>query len=107
MKFNESCNSTAKATIVCRDSNDCESSNHHAAKGAGYYEQKAYNPTIKVICEINGVTLRTVKSIDTKVEILIDGELFNRYPSVKVAETFFVDFADISKAKFKKIACLA
>ena len=87
----------------------CEQSNNglRASHSGGYYEQRAYNPTIKVICSVNGVTLRTVKSIDTKVEILVDGVLFNRYPSVKVAEAFFIDFADISKAKFKKLACLA
>ena len=99
-------NSTARATIACRDSHNCES-NNHSAKGCGYYEQRAYNPTIKVVCAINGYTLRTVKSVDVKYEILEDGELLNRYPSLKVATQFFVDFAGITNAKFKKIACLA
>ena len=98
--YNETFNE--KNTIACRN-NGAEIEVH----GCGKYEQKAYNPIVKVICSINGVTLRTVKSVDTKVEILVDGELFNRYPSVKVAETFFIDFAGISKAKYKKIACLA
>ena len=89
--------------IACRNNGDSS----FRTTGCGYYEQKAYNPTIKVVCAINGYTLRTVKSVDVKYEILEDGELLNRYPSLKVATQFFVDFAGITNAKFKKIACLA
>lgn len=103
MKLADTYNSTARPVISCRDNYNCES-NNHIAKGCGYYEQKAYNPTIKVICECNGVTLRTVQSVDTKFEILMDGVLTNRYPSLKVAEQFFMDFAGIGKAKYKKLA---
>lgn len=106
MNLADTYNTTARPTIACRDSHNCES-NHHSAKGCGHYDQKAYNPTIKVICEANGFVLRTVKSLDVKYEILEDGELINRYPSLKIATQFFVDFADITNAKFKKIACLA
>jgi hypothetical protein len=103
MNLADTYNTTARPTISCRDSHNCES-NHHSAKGCGHYEQKAYNPTVKVICEVNGVTLRPVQSIDTKFEILFDGVLANRYPSLKVATQFFIDLAGITPTKFKKLA---
>ena len=89
--------------IACRNNGDSS----FRTTGCGTYNQKAYNPTIKVVCEANGVMLRTVKSVDVKFEVWMDGELINRYPSLKIAQAFFIDFAGISKSKFKKIACLA
>ena len=73
------------------------------ARGCGDYTQKAYNPTIKTVAKINGFELRTIESIGVKYEILWDDEVLNRYPSLKTAETFFIDFAGISKAKYNKI----
>lgn len=77
--------------------------NDHAARGCGYYEQHAYAPKITTIAEAEGFTLRTIESVGTKYEILWDGEVLNRYPSLTTAETFFMDFAGITKAKYKKI----
>lgn len=73
------------------------------AHGAGHYEQHAYNPIIKTIAEAEGFILRSIESVDTKYEILWDGELLNHYPNLKTAEAFFIDFAGISKAKYNKI----
>ena len=73
------------------------------ARGCGAYDQKAYNPTIKTVAKINGFELRTIESVGVKYEILWDDEVLNRYPSLKTAETFFIDFAGISKAKYNKI----
>ena len=81
--------------------------NDHAACGCGYYEQRAYAPKITTIAEAEGFTLRTIESVGTKYEILWDGEVLNRYPSLKTAETFFMDFAGITKAKYKKIKKVA
>ena len=106
MNFSESYNSTAKAQIACRDTHDCESDNKHTAKGDGHYEQKPYNPIITVICSVDDVTLRTVKSVDTKFEILFDGVVMNRYKTLKIAESYFMDFTGISKAKYKKLALI-
>ena len=69
-------------------------------KGCGHYESKAYKPTIKTICEHDGFVLRTVND---KPEILWDGEVVNRYDTIKTAETFFIDFADLTKAKYNKL----
>ena len=73
------------------------------ARGCGTYDQKAYNPIIKTVAKINGFELRTIESVGVKYEILWDDEVLNRYPSLKTAETFFIDFAGISKAKYNKI----
>ncbi len=79
-------------------------SNEREARGLGYYEQKAYNPEIKIICKVEELVLRTVTtSVATKFEIVDNGTLLNRYPNLKTAESFFVDFAGITKAKYNKI----
>lgn len=73
------------------------------ARGLGVYVGKAYEPTITVLCEVEGMVLRAIKGLSDKYEILWDGELLNRYPNRKTAETFFIDFAGITKAKYNKL----
>lgn len=85
-------------TIACRN-NGAEIEVH----GNGAYEQRAYNPTIKTIAKANAFELRSVESLGIKYEILWDDEVLNRYPSLKTAETFFIDFAGITKTKYNKI----
>lgn len=87
-----------KNTIACRN-NGTEIEVH----GCGYYEQNAYNPIIKTIAEAEGFELRTVESVGIKYEILWDGEILNRYPSLKTAEAFFIDFTGMTKSKYNKI----
>ena len=77
------------------------------ARGCGHYEQKAYAPKITVVAKFEGFMLRTVESIGVKYEIVFDGEVLNRYPNLKTAETFFIDFAGITKAKYNKIKSAA
>ncbi len=77
--------------------------NTHEASGCGYYDQKAYNPIIKTVAKAEGFELRTIESVGIKYEILWDGEVLNRYPNLRTAETFFIDFAGITKAKYNKI----
>ena len=93
---------TENNTIACRN-NGTEVEAH----GIGHYEQRAYNPTIKTIAEAEGFTLRSIESVGVKYEILWDGEILNRYPSLKTAETFFIDFAGITKGKYNKIKKVA
>ncbi len=102
--FNQLYNSTMTASIACSDTNDCENRKGHTAKGAGYYEQKAYNPTVTVVCEFGDMLLRIVKAYDTKYEILCEGELFNRYSTFKIAQQYFMDFTGLTPAKYKKLA---
>ena len=104
MKLSEAYNSVATAQIACRDNHNCESDNKHTAKGDGHYEQKAYNPTITMVCEFGEMALRIVKAYDTKYEILCDGTLLNRYTTFKIAERYFMDFTGLTPAKYKKIA---
>lgn len=87
-------------TVACRDLQEGRKAQH----SAGHYEQKAYNPTIKLICEVDSLILRTVEtSITTKYEILWEGAVFNRYPNMKTAENMFMDLAGITKKKFEKL----
>ena len=95
-------NTTEKATIVCADEHG-EYTDKRKAHGDGHYEQKAYNPTVKVICSYEHLILRSVETSTVKYEILWEGEVFNKYPTLKIAESFFMDFAGITKAKFNKL----
>ena len=69
----------------------------------GHYNQKAYNPTIKVVCEYEHITLRTVETSKIAYEILWEGEVLNRYSTLKIAESFFMDFTGMTKAKYNKM----
>ena len=103
MKFNATlCNTTAKMGIACQGmSEDYDPTKR--AKGCGFYQQKAYNPIIKVICEFEHLTLRSVESSKVQYEILWEGEVLNRFATVKVAESYFIDFAGITKGKYNKM----
>ena len=97
--FNSYDSHDERNTIACRNTG-VEIEVH----GSGHYEQKAYNPDITIICVVDTVMLRTVKtSIATKYEILDDGFLLNRYPNEKTAINYFIDFAGITKGKFNKL----
>ena len=89
---------SADNTLACRN-NGIEVEAH----GCGHYEQHAYNPTITTIAKANGFELREIASIGVKYEILWDDEILNRYPTLKNAETFFIDFAGITRGKYNKI----
>ena len=72
------------------------------AHGAGSYVGKA--PTIETVCEANGMTLKAVRGETvTRYEVICEGELFSRSTNKTEAETLFMDFAGIGKAKFKKL----
>lgn len=76
--------------------------------GNGEYTNIPYNPTITTIAEANGVELRSVeRTVGTVYEIRFDDEVLVKYPNLKNAEAFFIDCADITKAKYKKIKAVA
>lgn len=76
--------------------------------GNSEYTNIPYNPTITTIAEANGVELRSVeRSVGTVYEIRFDDEVLVKYPNLKNAEAFFIDCADITKAKYKKIKAVA
>ncbi len=86
-------------TLACRNNGI-----NVEAHGAGHYEQKAYNPIIKILCKVDYLALRTVTTCTTKYEILWDGEVFNNYPTLKTAEKMFIDLAGITPKKYEKLA---
>ena len=78
------------------------------ARGNGEYANVPYNPTITTIAKVNGVELRSVeRTVGTVYEIRWDDEVLVKYPNLKNAEAFFIDCADITKAKYKKIKAVA
>ena len=98
MSFATTCNSTATESIVFK-----KCVNDHKANGMGNYVQKAYNPNISVICEFQHLVLRIVEAYDTKYQILWEGEVLSTYSNRNTAESYFMDFAGIGKAKFNKM----
>ena len=106
MKLNSYTTFSEDFTLACRDCTDkptyyeLDSVGHACRK----YVQKAYTCETKTLCEVNGFLLRSVKtSVKTKFEILWNGELLNTYPNEKTAISFFIDFAEITKGKYKKL----
>ena len=74
------------------------------ACGLGSYVGKA--PTIRNLYSVDDTLLREVTTYKgTTYELVMDGEVFNRFPSLKDATVLFVDFAGITKAQLKKAAC--
>lgn len=77
------------------DNSRCEVRAH----SDGHYVQKAFNVSSKTICKLNGFTL---ESYNETYRILCDGDVVNKYPTLREAEVFFIDFADTTRAKYKK-----
>ena len=96
--FDYNNNSASANTINCRNNGDI----NYRTTGAGEYTNKP--PVIDVICVGDEMMLRSVKtSFGTTYEIFCDGELFCRSKDKREAETMFMDFLGISKAKFVKL----
>ena len=92
---------SAENTIACR--NNGNSDFRANGKNGGAYVGKAVETITTTICEAEGFSLQMVESIGTKYQIIWDGELLNRYPSLKEAEAFFIDFTGMTKAKYNKV----
>lgn len=99
MAINYNSTFSAENTIACRHTGrDIEAT----GKNGGAYVGKAVETTITTICEAEGFSLQKVESVGVKYQIIWDGELLNRYPSLKDAEAFFIDFTGMTKAKYTK-----
>ena len=100
MAFNYNTTFTAENTIACRHTGrEIEAT----GETNGAYVGKAVETTITTICEAEGFSLQKVESMGVKYQIIWDGELLNRYPSLKDAEAYFIDFTGMTKAKYAKV----
>ncbi len=70
------------------------------ACGAGSYVSKAYVPEIAESYTANGITLQR---IGERFDLYMDDDKLNSFFDRKTAETMFMDFADLTPAKFKKM----
>ena len=66
----------------------------------GNYISKAYAPEIAECYMANGITLQR---IGKRFDLYMDGDKLNSFFDRKTAETMFMDFADLTPAKFKKM----
>lgn len=73
----------------------------------GKYVSKVHESVVTTLYKVNGVEMRKTEAHKTIYTILVDGEEWSHVDNLSEAETLFVDFADISKAKLKKLAKLA
>ena len=90
---------TSENTIACAHTgNKIEV----VGKNSAAYKGKAVETTTTTICEAEGFSLQKVESVGVRYQIVWDGELLNRYPSLKDAEAFFIDFTGMTKAKYNK-----
>lgn len=89
-------------TIACRNNGDLD----FRTCGSGEYTNKP--PVVKVLCFINDVMLRAVEmSTRTVYEIVYDGDIFSRSSNLREIEAMYLDFADITRAKYNKIKAAA
>ena len=98
MKFNPNVTFSAENTLAIR--NDGATVEVH---GSGTYNQRAYAPTITTLCEVKKCLLRKVESVCVKYQVVYEGEVFCEYSNLKTAETFFIDFAEITRGKYNKL----
>lgn len=77
----------------------CKIEREHAC-GNGNYVSKAYAPEIAESYMANGITLQR---IGERFDLYMDGDKLNSFFDRKTAETMFIDFADLTPAKFKKM----
>jgi hypothetical protein len=99
MAINYNSTFSAENTLACRN-NGTEIEARGRNNGA--YVGKAVETTTTTICEAEGFSLQKVESVGVKYQIIWDGELLNRYPSLKDADAFFIDFTGMTKAKYAK-----
>lgn len=93
---------SAENTLACRNRGD----NGHRATGKTNGEYVGKAPAIRNLYNMDDTLLREVTtSKGTIYELVLDGEVFNRCPSLKDATVLFVDFAGITKNQLKKVAC--
>lgn len=93
-------------TIACRNKGD----NDQRATGAtgGAYNGKAYAPTIENLYKHEDTLLRSVENNGVvRYEILFDDEVYSRFPDLKKATVYFLDFTGLTKAKLNKVKCAA
>lgn len=89
---------------MIRTNADYDNSRQEVHGNGAKYVGIAYNPVESIICSTGEFILRSIStSIKTKYQILWDGEVINDYPTLKIAETFFIDFAGLTKAKYNKM----
>lgn len=74
------------------------------ANGLGTYHGKAYSGTRTPLYRANGVQLDEITEGTTCYEIVWDGEVLNRYPTLAKAVSYFIDFSGIRKSQLKKAA---
>lgn len=77
----------------------CQIEREHAS-GKGAYVSKAYVPEVAERYMANGITLQR---IGERFDLYMDGDKLNSFFDRKTAETMFIDFADLTPAKFKKM----
>lgn len=93
---------SAENTLACRNKGD----NGHRATGKTNGEYVGKAPTIHDLYRVDDTLLREVTtSKGTTYELVLDDEVYNRFPSLKEATVWFIDFAGITKAKLPKTAC--
>lgn len=93
---------SAENTLACRNRGDDDF--RAIGKTNGAYIGKA--PIINDLYRVDDTLLREVTtSKGTTYELVLDDEVYNRFPSLKEATVWFIDFAGITKAKLKKVAC--
>lgn len=73
-------------------------------KTNGEYKSNGYHATITPIYAADDVELRSVEHNGTiRYEVLLDNEVFQKFPSLKNATVYFLDFSGMRKSGLKEV----
>jgi hypothetical protein len=74
----------------------------------GAYSNKPYLATIKPLYQYEDMTLREISdSRGQRYEILFDDEVYQRFPTLKNAVAYFLDFSGLTKRQMEKVKVAA
>ena len=88
-------------TIAC--SNNGDNGHRACGKNGGEYHSNGYNAVVTPLYRFDDVELRSVENNGAiRYEVLFDNEVYQRFPSLKNATVYFLDFSGLTKGKLKK-----
>ena len=85
------------------DNHDFEESRSRVS-GLGAYKSNGYTAKKDTMCKTEDAELRKVEdSKGTRYEVLLDDEVYQRFPSLKNAIVYFCDFSGMTKKAVEKL----
>jgi len=90
-------------TFVSESENHDFEDSRSTVKGLGTYKSNGYTAVKKSLYKTEDMELRSVcDSNGVRYEVLMDDEVYQRFPSLKKATVYFLDFSGLTAKKMEK-----